>query len=40
MAEAGLPLTEWLFASTPDDFMKRLGSLPLAHQPGERWLYH
>jgi CubicO group peptidase (beta-lactamase class C family) len=20
--------------------MKRLGSLPLAHQPGERWLYH
>ena len=23
-----------------DEFMKRLGSLPLAYQPGERWLYH
>lgn len=25
---------------SPDEFMKRLGSLPLIHQPGERWLYH
>lgn len=25
---------------SPDEFMKRLGSLPLLHQPGERWLYH
>ncbi len=40
MAQARLPLTEWLFAGTPDEFMKRLGNLPLAHQPGERWLYH
>jgi CubicO group peptidase (beta-lactamase class C family) len=40
MAEAGLPLSVWPFAGPPDDFMKRLGSLPLAHQPGERWLYH
>jgi len=40
MIEARLPLTEWLFAGTPDEFMKRLGALPLAHQPGERWLYH
>ncbi|MBV8409883.1 MAG: beta-lactamase family protein [Alphaproteobacteria bacterium] len=23
-----------------DEFMKRLGSLPLIHQPGEGWLYH
>ena len=23
-----------------DEFMKRVGSLPLAYQPGERWLYH
>ena len=23
-----------------DEFMKRLGSLPLVYQPGERWLYH
>jgi CubicO group peptidase (beta-lactamase class C family) len=40
MSEARLTLGEWPFAVTPDDFMKRLGSLPLAHQPGERWLYH
>jgi CubicO group peptidase (beta-lactamase class C family) len=40
MMEARLPLTEWLFPGTPDEFMKRLGNLPLAHQPGERWLYH
>jgi CubicO group peptidase (beta-lactamase class C family) len=24
----------------PDEFMRRLGTLPLARQPGERWLYH
>ena len=24
----------------PDEWMKRLGTLPLIHQPGERWLYH
>lgn len=29
-----------LFGHGPDEFMRRLGSLPLAHQPGERWLYH
>jgi CubicO group peptidase (beta-lactamase class C family) len=40
MAEARLPLTAWLFAGSPDEFMQRLGALPLAHQPGERWLYH
>jgi CubicO group peptidase (beta-lactamase class C family) len=40
LAEARLPLSEWPFAGTPDEFMKRVGSLPLAHQPGERWLYH
>jgi CubicO group peptidase (beta-lactamase class C family) len=40
LAEARLPLSEWPFAGTPDEFMKRLGTLPLAHQPGERWLYH
>ena len=40
LSEAGLSLAEWPFAGTPDEFMKRLGSLPLAHQPGERWLYH
>jgi CubicO group peptidase (beta-lactamase class C family) len=40
LAEARLPLSEWPFAGTPDEFLKRLGRLPLAHQPGERWLYH
>ena len=40
MTEAHLPLTEWIFPGTPDEFMKRLGNLPLASQPGERWLYH
>jgi CubicO group peptidase (beta-lactamase class C family) len=40
LSEARLPLSEWPFAGTPDEFMKRLGGLPLVHQPGERWLYH
>ena len=40
LIEARLPLSTWPFEGTPDEFMKRLGSLPLAHQPGERWLYH
>ena len=40
LIEARLPLSEWPFAASPDEFMKRLGSLPLAFQPGERWLYH
>jgi CubicO group peptidase (beta-lactamase class C family) len=25
---------------TPDDWIRNLGSLPLVHQPGEKWLYH
>lgn len=25
---------------TPDEVMKRLGTLPLIHQPGEKWMYH
>jgi CubicO group peptidase (beta-lactamase class C family) len=24
----------------PDEWLRRLGTLPLMHQPGERWLYH
>jgi CubicO group peptidase (beta-lactamase class C family) len=40
MTKARLPLSEWIFAGTPDEFMQRLGALPLAFQPGERWLYH
>ena len=40
MIEAQLPLSAWRFLGTSDDFMQRLGGLPLAFQPGERWLYH
>jgi CubicO group peptidase (beta-lactamase class C family) len=24
----------------PDEWLRRLGTLPLMHQPGERWMYH
>jgi CubicO group peptidase (beta-lactamase class C family) len=27
-------------APPPDEWLRRLSSVPLAHQPGERWLYH
>jgi CubicO group peptidase (beta-lactamase class C family) len=40
MREAQLPLSAWNFPGNHDDFMKILGKLPLAFQPGERWLYH
>jgi CubicO group peptidase (beta-lactamase class C family) len=40
MFEARLPLSVWPFTGTADEFMQRLGGLPLAFQPGERWLYH
>jgi CubicO group peptidase (beta-lactamase class C family) len=40
LIEARLPLSAWTFPGTPDDFMQCLGRLPLANQPGERWLYH
>ena len=40
MSDARLTLAEWPFTGTPEEFMKRIGRLPLVHQPGERWLYH
>jgi len=40
LAEARLPLSTFTFPGTADEFMQCLGRLPLAHQPGERWLYH
>lgn len=40
MNEARLPLGAWPFADSAEEFMRRLGALPLASQPGERWLYH
>ncbi len=27
-------------APDPDEWMRRLGTLPLVYQPGERWMYH
>jgi CubicO group peptidase (beta-lactamase class C family) len=38
--DARLSLSTWPFTGTSDEFMRRLGAMPLAHQPGERWLYH
>jgi CubicO group peptidase (beta-lactamase class C family) len=40
LIDARLPLSAPQFPGTPDEFMRCLGKLPLAHQPGERWLYH
>jgi CubicO group peptidase (beta-lactamase class C family) len=40
LIEAGLPLSTYTFAGTPDEYMKAVGRLPLVSQPGERWLYH
>jgi CubicO group peptidase (beta-lactamase class C family) len=39
-ADAGLTPGPFQPTLTPDEFMKRLGTLPLIYQPGERWLYH
>jgi CubicO group peptidase (beta-lactamase class C family) len=40
MSGASVTLGEYPFTYAPDEFLKRLSGLPLAHQPGERWLYH
>lgn len=40
MQELGLAPGPRIFGEDADSFMTRLGSLPLAHQPGTRWLYH
>ncbi len=40
MVEAGVAPGPTLPAHAPDELMKRFGSLPLVHQPGERWLYN
>ena len=39
MAEAGVAPGPFLPTQPPDELMRRYGSLPLVHQPGERWLY-
>ena len=40
MVEAGVAPGPILPAHAPDELMKRFGSLPLVHQPGEKWLYN
>lgn len=40
MHEAGVGPNLYLATLSPDEYMKRMGSMPLAYQPGERWLYH
>ena len=40
LIEARLPLSGGMLPGTADELMQKLGALPLAHQPGERWLYH
>ena len=41
MEETGVAAGPFLFSGGGnDEFMKRIGSLPLVHQPGEKWLYH
>jgi CubicO group peptidase (beta-lactamase class C family) len=40
MAELEVAPGPKLFGHSADEFMRRIGSLPLVHQPGERWLYH
>jgi CubicO group peptidase (beta-lactamase class C family) len=40
MADAGVAPNPSPPDVSADEFMKRVGSLPLAYQPGERWLYH
>jgi len=39
-ADSGLAPGPFQPDLTADEFMKRLGILPLVYQPGERWLYH
>src|SRR5262245_49487745 len=43
IAEPGtVPISDALSAlgeAPPDEFMRQLGTLPLVHQPGERWMY-
>lgn len=39
LEEAGVAAGPVPFDLKPDDFLARLGSLPLIHQPGEGWMY-
>ena len=39
MEDAGVAPGPYLPQVSPDELMRRYGSLPLIHQPGEKWLY-
>ncbi len=40
IAEAGLAPGPNPIAFSPDEWIRRFASLPLLHQPGEKWMYH
>jgi CubicO group peptidase (beta-lactamase class C family) len=40
MSELGLAPGPGPLPFTPDEYMARIARLPLAHQPGEKWMYH
>ena len=40
VTEAGFVLGPVFPSFPPDELMRRYGTLPLVHQPGERWLYN
>jgi CubicO group peptidase (beta-lactamase class C family) len=40
MEELGIAPGPALPTHAPDELMRRYGSIPLLHQPGERWLYN
>ena len=40
MRERGVAPGPEQIAVPPDEYMRRVGSLPLIHQPGETWMYH
>jgi CubicO group peptidase (beta-lactamase class C family) len=40
MERAGVAPGPDLPTHTPDEYLRRLGGLPLVHHPGDRWLYH
>jgi CubicO group peptidase (beta-lactamase class C family) len=40
MVEAGVAASAVPIQLTADEFLAVLGTLPLAHQPGERWMYN
>jgi CubicO group peptidase (beta-lactamase class C family) len=40
MRELGVGPGPEQVAVPPGEYMRRIGSLPLIHQPGEKWMYH